>query len=249
AGGKTKPVKGFFETILIKNGKPQHLENHWRRLKKGMEYYGVKPVLPGEGEINRFIQLNMAVDARLRLSVAVTGPGENDTDTLMELFPYPIIHEPVELMVSGEPFEPGEIVNYGIKPLDYENYRQATARAQDNGYWDTILVDGDSHILETGRANIYIYLDQWYTPDTGCVRGTVREMLISNGLVVPKSLTLRDLRQAKAVGVSNALTGILQVTAVFEPGSDVPIWRYDQKRFHDYLKSAAITGTAPEFMS
>lgn len=202
-------TNGFFETMLVKNSRIQNLNKHWKRLEKGMEYYAVSPILPSFEIIQTLIKINIATDARLKLSILVAA---NEVYSILELSPYQILNQSQKLIIDKDEFEFTEEAEKGIKPLNYKKYREKTITAVEKGFWDYVLVDDQKNMIETGRANLYFYTDKWYTSINKCVRGITRMDLIAKNIVIEKNIRTDELKYVKAIAISNSLIGILPIT-------------------------------------
>ncbi|MHA2249393.1 MAG: aminodeoxychorismate synthase component I [Candidatus Kariarchaeaceae archaeon] len=222
----TNSKEGCFETMLVKNSKIQKLPSHLNRLNRAINFYGINPILPTNQDINQLISLNLASDARIKLILSIDS--NNKVSCSAHIEPYEITSDPVKLLLARKQIKPPEIVNKGIKPLEYDIYRNATRHAIENGYWDCILIDDKNILLETGRANIYIYTDQWLTPENNVVQGIIRGILISENLAVSTDLTVEDLLAANAIVISNSLNGVRQVNRIYDEQSKNILWEYKE---------------------
>lgn len=67
---------------------------------------------------------------------------------------------------------------------------------------------------EGSRSNLYARIEgRWYTPplSSGCLAGVQRAALLDNEEVIERVLTSKDLEQAEALRLSNALRGWVDV--------------------------------------
>ncbi len=222
--GSLRSEDGFFETISVRNSRIQNLGLHRDRIQKGVDYYKIEPSLPEEHEIYTLIKLNLAVNARIRISVNIEN---NSAITTMEIFPYAITNEPLKLLLDDKEFEYLEIVNHGVKPTNYKKYMEKTDYALNLDCWDMLLFDDLGNLLETGRSNIYFYLDKWYTPSQNCVQGIMRQKLLNKKLVFKRNLQIKDLSRVKGFAVSNALIGVKLVNQITNKMHEI-IWKFDE---------------------
>lgn len=205
-------VDGFFETILIENGKLQRFTLHEKRLHKGLKYYGLNnSVLPSREDIEKLLLVNLAETARLKITVVVA----RNPIACMQVFPYNKTKHPITLLLMEEDQINDKllnVINAGVKPLNYELYATLTKTAVEFGHWDTVGVRNNI-VTEGGRSNIYVLLQgKWYTPKQNVVQGTIRSILLARQKVKLKNISLTELLNADAICVSNALIGIQQVT-------------------------------------
>ncbi|AZY53573.1 aminotransferase class IV family protein [Bordetella avium] len=146
---------------------------------------------------------------RLRLLLDRSGQCSIQTAVLP---PLPMVQEILlapETLNSKEPL------------LRYKStYRPWYAKASDwlPGHpqiFDMIFLNEKGQLCEGSRSNIYLQLDgQWYTPpmECGLLAGVQRAALLEAGEVREHVLEVRDLRDAQAIRLSNALRGWIDVT-------------------------------------
>ena len=93
--------------------------------------------------------------------------------------------------------------------------------------FDPLLIDADGSVLESGRANVFVVLDDGvHTPPLdgrilpGTARARIIEQLTAASIpVIQRRLTSEDFRRASEVFVSNTLRGVVPVTSVDGMGS------------------------------
>jgi anthranilate/para-aminobenzoate synthase component I len=206
----SKGPPGCFETILVEDGCPMYLSDHLTRLSRGLQHLGLNVPIPSEQSIREFIQINCADTARLKLQVIPP------FRIRMEIHPYSRDNSPVRLLIYPKTFEiPPEVRQWGIKTNNYTLYHDCTAIAQGFGFWDSILVTPEGLLLEGGRCNLYYLLNGcWYTPPASVVQGTVRNRLLTAGLVNPRELRFKDFSCITAIFISNALNGVRPVREI-----------------------------------
>jgi anthranilate/para-aminobenzoate synthase component I/branched-subunit amino acid aminotransferase/4-amino-4-deoxychorismate lyase len=217
-------TNGCFETILIENHRPSHLNRHMKRLSAALRYFettleeNIYEIIP------IILKLNAAENARLRIRCILEPTFEKTKyHMIIELFELTNPPEKIKLMIqaiqSVEKEIPPEVRNVGIKTLNYNVYRQATAAAQQENLWDTLLVTPEGTLLECGRATIYCFTDnKWITPQFNVIAGTIREELLTNNSVQLGTVNLKDLHLIKAIAISNALIGLKSVHSVMKDG-------------------------------
>jgi para-aminobenzoate synthetase/4-amino-4-deoxychorismate lyase len=75
---------------------------------------------------------------------------------------------------------------------------------------DVILVNERGEVTETAVGNLVVrFGEEWVTPplDSGCLPGIMRSLLLDEGVVVERSVTVADLRRAGEIGVVNSVRG------------------------------------------
>lgn len=97
-------------------------------------------------------------------------------------------------------------------------YDRASRRAAELGWADILFLNEKGELAEGAISNIFIETaDGWYTPpiESGALPGVLRaEMLQSpdQTVVGEKTLSIEDLKKARAVYIGNALRGLRKVT-------------------------------------
>lgn len=89
---------------------------------------------------------------------------------------------------------------------------------QHPGYFDLIFTNESGHVCEGSRSSLYVQDAQgrWLTPPVsdGLLPGVLRQSLLDGGRVSEAQLSLRDIRTAPALRISNALRGWLDARLV-----------------------------------
>jgi para-aminobenzoate synthetase / 4-amino-4-deoxychorismate lyase len=94
-------------------------------------------------------------------------------------------------------------------------WREAEAR----GGFDMLFFNERGELTEGGRSNVFVKRDgRWWTPplDAGVLPGVMRQMLLDDAGFGARErvLTIRDVRNAEALLVCNALRGVLAARIV-----------------------------------
>jgi para-aminobenzoate synthetase/4-amino-4-deoxychorismate lyase len=98
-------------------------------------------------------------------------------------------------------------------------YDQTWRWAEEQGCFDALLFDVNGHLLEGGRSTVFLRLKQqekWVTP--ALAQGVLAGVMRGHYLGQPgyeeseRPLTLRDVQQAEAIALTNALRGWMPVT-------------------------------------
>jgi para-aminobenzoate synthetase/4-amino-4-deoxychorismate lyase len=180
------PALGVFETVLVVDGEPQHLEDHLRRL--GLEAVPSFPELHGA--------------QRLRLKLAPDGSLTWDTASLP---PDP----PADGFLLSAWLLPGGLGER--KWLDRRLLDHLTASAPGV----PLLVDGDGSVLEASWGNVWaIEGERLVTPPAdgrilpGITRARLLRLAPELGLeAVEENLSLERLRDAEGAFLTSALRG------------------------------------------
>src|SRR5690606_875709 len=80
-------------------------------------------------------------------------------------------------------------------------------------YFDVVFCNAQEQVCEGSRSNVYVQdnAGRWLTPPLSCglLPGVQRQALLGQGLASEAAISRRDLLDAPAVRVSNALRGWL----------------------------------------
>ncbi|TNE57822.1 MAG: hypothetical protein EP344_10720 [Bacteroidetes bacterium] len=219
----------LFETIRVFNQFIPWMDQHWDRLRRGLEamYFD----LPGDWDalfFQRQIQRFQLLNARVRLLVwrAPGGlylPEDNTPRFLITTLPLP------DARFAWE--QPGlsmdcchsvrlPVDHYsGFKTLNTSRYVVAAAEARSRGLDDVILLNTSDGVCEATSSNVF----WWEGPvlctvplSAGCVAGIMRKTILAlarmEGLAVQeKPATFATLESADEVFVTNAIRGIVPV--------------------------------------
>lgn len=216
---------GIFETIKIIEGKIQHLENHYKRLKYSAQ------------ELE--IEFNLNFDEfKAQLLSSVIYVTEN-----ISVLRYTLIrknHSSCYAIDIRKYIYEDEIYKKGFKltlsPIKHSKYSKIvyhkTINYLDNllelkrvkalGFNDSIYMNELGDITECGTANIYIVKNKIiYTPLLSCglLCGTMRENIIERCKqrkikIFEKKIDLKELLLADEIFISNALLGIMKVVKI-----------------------------------
>lgn len=221
---------GLFETIRIIDGQPCFLEDHFLRLKRGME------VLKMQSSSISFNELKVQIDklleknrinkgGRVRLSVYRTGSGlympENESKSyVIETTPlsnnfYTLNDKGLNVDVYNEIRRSRNILSQ-IKTTNNIPHVLTAIYKKENKLDDCIVLNDQGRIVEAISSNIFLYKNNnLYTPslDEGCMSGVMRKQIIR----IAKELNINVfegiingsmLLQADELFLTNAITGL-----------------------------------------
>ncbi len=210
-----RPSAGVFSSLLVTNGETRGLAAHLARLESSVRaLYGKD--LPASLATQLATCLAARPSGRLRLTVRpVGGPLQVTAEVVPQTPPPPsrsITLRPVTV--------PG-----GLGAHKYRDRRLLaglTARERLSPAQQLLLTDETGELLETDRANVFAVIDGvLLTPPAdgrllpGTTRASVLRAARSHGIRVgQKPLTLDELAEATEVFVTNAVAGVIPVTAV-----------------------------------
>ncbi len=210
-----RPAAGVFSSLLVTEGATRDLAAHLARLEASVrDLYGKE--LPGSlrGDLHRCLAARPS--GRLRITVRPVG---GPLQATIEVIP-----------LTG----PGAVTEVTLRPVTvpggigahkYRDRRllaELAAQAETGPDQHLLLTDETGEVLETDRANVFAVMDGvLLTPpaDGRLLPGTTRAAVLraahAHGVKVgQKPLTLDELAHATEVFVTNAVVGVLPVTAV-----------------------------------
>ena len=206
---------GLFETILVHQGKAQHLQLHLERLTDSALALGIPHSII---DIRRAIEsacerVSSDVDYRLRLDLNHSG------EPSYQISPISSLPESVKIFWASDLLPDSKMATLHSGNLLLRHkvsirdvYDQAWKLAEDLGGFDALFVNEHGFITEGGRSSIFIKSgDRWLTPPVtaGLLPGVMRSIILND----PKwnahetNLTIADVQNAKEIMLSNALRG------------------------------------------
>ncbi len=224
-----RPAAGVFSSLLVTDGVTHGLADHLARLEGSVRALYGKP-LPASLTADLARCLAARPSGRLRITVRpVGGPLQATIEVV------PVV--PATAQAAGGPavtLRPA-IVPGGLGAHKYRDRRllaELAAKAETGPDQQLLLTDETGELLETDRANVFAVIDGvLLTPpaDGRLLPGTTRAAVLraahGHGVRIgQKPLTLDELASATEVFVTNAVVGVVPVTAIetvrraWEPG-------------------------------
>ena len=221
---------GFFETIKIINKKPFNLSTHYARYSFACS---VLKIENSETEksllsiISELIKKNNIINGSVKILFSRKeggkySPNHSAAEILIitnKGFGFEI-NKPISLCVFSEEVKTkGKLSN--VKSVNALVSVLGAIYAKELGLENAILKNEDGNCIETTNSNIFIVKKGvFYSPplSDGCVDGTMRNWVFSQGNIIEKSLIQVDIEKADEVFTTNAITGITSVNMVEEIG-------------------------------
>ncbi len=185
----------FLETICIKDGHPQHLEWHQRRVDATLKHF-----YPDAAHDDVSFQLTDILS-----SCNIPGPG---------VYRCRIVYDINSISVEFFPYQPRAIKSLKMieAPVGFDyRYKYADRKVLEQlfaqpGDADDILITRDSWITDTSIANIAFRKgDCWYTPSMPLLAGTTWKRLVASGVLTPRPIHQSDIHQYDAFKIFNAM--------------------------------------------
>ena len=207
-----KIIKNFslIETILFDKNY-EHLDLHLKRLKESAEYFDYR-----FNEEKIILALNELLpklkNYRFKIRILLDRFGE------VTIHENPLTDEwkDMKLKVSSYRTDKNDIFLFH-KTTNRGTYNQELEDARNNGFFDSILLNNDGHVTEGTITNLYIKKkDRLFTPplECGLLNGTIRQTLINKNEVEEKIITLKNIKTADEIFISNAIIGIIKVDEI-----------------------------------
>ncbi|MCX7759984.1 MAG: aminotransferase class IV [Hydrogenothermaceae bacterium] len=220
--------EGVFETFRYNGKFPKHLDKHYERLVKGLKTLKIPVISKEDFTYNISKAVENFDEKDLYVKVIVFGEGMSyyplmslKTNVLVILKPYKPIDEDITLTVAPFRVHSSDPL-LRIKSTNYLRNILVKRYARERGYFDAIILNENEEITETSSANIYWIKGRYlYTPsvDCGLLPGVSRSVVIENAknegfTVVEGRFSLKDIKNADFVFLSNALHGVMRVKNV-----------------------------------
>jgi 4-amino-4-deoxychorismate lyase len=96
-----------------------------------------------------------------------------------------------------------ESIDYHLKYTDRQILQELYAQMAD---CDDIIIVKNGFVTDSFAGNL-LFFDgtKWFTPSTPLMKGTKRQLLLEQGLIVEKEIREEDIRNYQKVGLINAM--------------------------------------------
>jgi para-aminobenzoate synthetase/4-amino-4-deoxychorismate lyase len=212
-----RPAAGVFTSLLVADGAARDLAAHLARLRASVcNLYGKE--LPASLPADLARCLESRPSGRLRITVRPVG---GPLQVTVEVVPVP---RPAEPRPAGVTLRPVTVPG-GIGAHKYRDRRllaELAVQARLGPDQHLLITDETGELLETDRANVFAVTDGvLLTPPAdgrllpGITRAAALRAAQAHGIRIgQKPLTLDELTQADEVFVTNAVVGVVPVTAI-----------------------------------
>ncbi|MEX0360100.1 MAG: aminotransferase class IV [Allomuricauda sp.] len=226
----------LFETVRCVGGTIFFWEDHYFRLMSSMRILRMEIPMEFtleflEGEIKRTVEKNGLEDssARVRLTVfrndgGLYSPETHEVSYLIEVSP---MESPFYLINEG-PYEVELFKDYYVNKDMLSNLKTtnkilnvvASVFAQENGYHNCLLINGDKQVVEAINGNLFLVVGNTIkTPPLadGCLDGIIRKKLneiitATEGMeLVEDSISPFELQKADELFLTNSIQGIVSI--------------------------------------
>jgi branched-subunit amino acid aminotransferase/4-amino-4-deoxychorismate lyase len=246
---------GCFETFVSYKGKFLHFNDHFSRLRSGLEYLEMISSLNEEkllAEILRLIEKNELLDKNVVVRVQCYREGGAGYLSISEKSGFLITTRPklekeseLHLRSVSVCAIPSIALERKVKLSNSINYIKAAQEAKKKEGDDALMLTINGHISETTIANIFwIKGNNLFTPSIDCdlLPGVTRSIFIDHisadsGLTVLEGKFLLDeINSSKAVFCCNSVMELRAVSTIDDYSFDVahPILNTLKELFQDY---------------
>lgn len=217
-------AEGVFETVLVRDGRPQLLEAHLERWQRSAVLLGLAApptlavVLP---LVQAAIQRSGIRLGALRLNwcrgsgprgLSVVDPQQESADTCLfwlQLSAATPSFAPVAVIVSPTEVRHATSVLSHCKSFGYGSALVARRQASEAGADDALLNSSSGGLCCGTSANLLVQIDdRWYTPplESGCLAGIMRQRALELGLVESRPISLEQLQSSQGARLLNSLS-------------------------------------------
>lgn len=243
---------GVFESIRVMDGKACFIDNHFNRLKMGLEALHIEPqddfsTEKLEEQIKEVIKANGITEGgRIRLTLSRASKGmympqyETGFDYLIEAMAleenrFALNERGLVLDIYPEMRKQINRLSY-FKTLNCQLYIMASIYAKQNNLDNVLITNENDCIIESANSNLFIVSNGvLYTPPLadGCLGGTMRMEVINKALrhdikVYETTLRPQNLLVADELFLTNAIQGVQWVSS------------YRQKRYYHTLAQRLV---------
>lgn len=182
----------FIETIKVHDGCFIHVSEHLRRMEQTVrEVFGIRNAFHLPEDLIPIAYRQGVVKCRIEYDTQIQK---------IEFTPY--VLRPIHSLKIVE----GNQIDYHLKYADRQALHYLLAL---KGDCDDILITRHGKITDTSYSNVAFFDGSGYvTPSTFLLNGTQRRLLISQGILTPKNISINDLSYFRSLHIINAMIGL-----------------------------------------
>jgi para-aminobenzoate synthetase/4-amino-4-deoxychorismate lyase len=179
----------------------RHLDEHLERLAASARYFGFRFELEAASAALKRAVIEVTQPSVVRLTLARDGAMSTDVRDL------PRGEEPVRVALDDEPVDPSDLwlFHKTTRRAPYDRRRERRPDVD-----DVVLVNDRSEVTESTIANLAVRLgDVWVTPpiDAGLLPGTYRSVLLREGALIERPVTVDVFRGAEELALLSSVRG------------------------------------------
>jgi len=197
-----EPEFDLLETFRLGPDGSVHLEQHLDRLAASAQYFDFS--YDPAAIVRAVAAAARDADRECLARVRVTRDGRVDVTTRDTTFDHEV---PVRVALDNVPIDPGSRFRYHKTTVRgvYEE-----ARERHPGADDVLLVNPVGRVTESTVANLAARVDgSWVTPpvEDGCLPGVGRQLLLDDGVLTERSITVDELLAADEIALVSSARG------------------------------------------
>jgi para-aminobenzoate synthetase / 4-amino-4-deoxychorismate lyase len=199
-----RPAFALFETLRWSAPSGfAHLAEHLARMRDSAAYLGFR-FDPASATATLEKATADASEAEVRVRLRL----ERDGTLTTEVAPLPAAARgPVRVALDEEPVDPGDawLFHKTTRRAPYDRRRERRPDVE-----DVVLVNTRGEATETTIANLAVRMGgRWVTPprDAGLLAGTYREVLVREGRLEERPVTIEELRSVEAIALVSSVRG------------------------------------------
>ena len=178
-----------------------HLDEHLERLAASARYFGFRFELEAASAALKRAVIEVTQPSVVRLTLARHGAMSTDVRDL------PRAEEPVRVALDDEPVDPSDLwlFHKTTRRAPYDRRRERRPDVD-----EVVLVNDRSEVTESTIANLAVRLgDVWVTPpiDAGLLPGTYRSVLLREGALIERPVTVDEFRGAGELALLSSVRG------------------------------------------
>jgi para-aminobenzoate synthetase / 4-amino-4-deoxychorismate lyase len=179
----------------------RHLDEHFERLAGSAGYFGFRFEPEAAAAALKRAVAEVTEPSVVRLTLARDGGLSTDVRDL------PPVDDAVRVALDDEPVDPSDVwlFHKTTRRAPYERRRERRPDVD-----DVLLVNDRGEVTESTIANLAVRLDGvWVTPpvDAGLLAGTYRNVLLREGRMTERSVTMDELRGARELALVSSVRG------------------------------------------
>ena len=179
----------------------RHLDEHLERLAASARYFGFRFELEAAAAALKQAVIEVIEPCVVRLTLARDGALSTDVGDL------PPAEERVRVALDDEPVDPSDLWLFH-KTTRRAPYQRRRERRPDVS--DVVLVNDRGELTESTIANLAVRLEGvWVTPpiDAGLLPGTYRTVLLREGRLIERPVTIDELGRAGELALVSSVRG------------------------------------------
>jgi para-aminobenzoate synthetase / 4-amino-4-deoxychorismate lyase len=197
-----RPAFGLFESLGHAPAEGfRHLDEHLERLAASARYFGFRFELEAAAAALKQAVIEANEPGVVRLTLARDGSLSTDLRDLS------LAEERVRVALDDEPVDPSDpwLFHKTTRRQPYERRRERRPDVD-----DVVLVNDRGEVTESTIANLAVRLEGvWVTPpiDAGLLPGTYRTVLLREGRLIERPVTVDELRGAGELALVSSVLG------------------------------------------